>query len=196
MKRLELTGQKFERWTIIKENISQEKYKKYTLWDCICDCGTQRTLRGDVLKHGKSKSCGCYHKDKCQITNQIHRLPAGEASKNILFSRYKKSAQVRNIVWNLTKEEFLSLTLKNCYYCNNQPNQICIGNLLSSKWTEQSKYIYNGIDRIDNTKEYTLTNCVSCCKMCNRIKMDSNINDLFNHLQKMIEFYGKKKNEL
>jgi hypothetical protein len=30
--------------------------------------------------------------------------------------------------------------------------------------------VFNGIDRVDNTKGYTLENCVPCCTRCNLAK--------------------------
>jgi hypothetical protein len=32
-------------------------------------------------------------------------------------------------------------------------------------------YIYNGVDRVDNTKGYTIENCVPCSKEANAMKM-------------------------
>ena len=43
---------------------------------------------------------------------------------------------------------------KECYYCH-----------------YYKKEEVNGIDRVDNTKGYTKENSVSCCEMCNRIKL-------------------------
>ena len=33
-------------------------------WLCKCDCGKEIIVRSDNLKSGKTKSCGCYHRDK------------------------------------------------------------------------------------------------------------------------------------
>ncbi len=33
------------------------------------------------------------------------------------------------------------------------------------------EYIYNGIDRLDSSKGYTLENCVPCCEEINVMKM-------------------------
>jgi hypothetical protein len=32
------------------------------------------------------------------------------------------------------------------------------------------EYLYNGLDRVDNTKGYIISNIVSCCGQCNRAK--------------------------
>lgn len=31
-------------------------------------------------------------------------------------------------------------------------------------------FVYNGIDRVDNSVGYVLSNCVPCCSTCNRMK--------------------------
>ena len=33
------------------------------LWNCECKCGAEMTFRGDALKNGKVKSCGCASSD-------------------------------------------------------------------------------------------------------------------------------------
>lgn len=59
-KRLELTGQKFNRLTVKSfHHITNGK----AFWLCICDCGNETISLGHEVKSGKIKSCGCLHKD-------------------------------------------------------------------------------------------------------------------------------------
>lgn len=37
-------------------------------WNCICDCGKQLVIRGDQLRSGIAKSCGCLQREKAKIT--------------------------------------------------------------------------------------------------------------------------------
>jgi len=55
---ISLMGQKFYRWTVLARTVN-DKYNK-AMWECICDCGTVRTVLGCNLMNGSSKSCGCY----------------------------------------------------------------------------------------------------------------------------------------
>lgn len=57
---IDLTDKKFGRLTVIKQN-GRDKSKKI-MWLCRCDCGNEKTVRGDDLRAGKVQSCGCLHK--------------------------------------------------------------------------------------------------------------------------------------
>lgn len=48
----DLTGQQFGYW-IVKEYLGHSK------WLCKCECGTEKAVRGQSLREGKSVSCGC-----------------------------------------------------------------------------------------------------------------------------------------
>jgi hypothetical protein len=51
-----LTGQSFGR--LVVQKFLGRKGTKYS-WECICDCGNIKAVRGDSLKNGHTKSCGC-----------------------------------------------------------------------------------------------------------------------------------------
>lgn len=55
--KLDLTGQRFGRWTVIEPSTNSH-------WLCKCDCGVIKpVLRGSLRSH-ESQSCGCLHKDR------------------------------------------------------------------------------------------------------------------------------------
>lgn len=56
-KRIDLTGQRFGKWTVL-ENTNNKKGGHF-LWKCKCDCGTIKLVDGQHLKSGTTKSCGC-----------------------------------------------------------------------------------------------------------------------------------------
>ena len=94
------------------------------------------------------------------------RLPEGGAARNSLLSIYKRKAKERDLVWGLDDSQFNSLIKGDCHYCDIEPRQICKANGYKSA----SSIIYNGIDRVDNSRGYEPDNVVSCCKTCNRAK--------------------------
>ena len=63
---IDLTGRRFGRLTVIKrgENEQFANGSFAVRWICQCDCGNTILTRGQALKSGETKSCGCYHSDK------------------------------------------------------------------------------------------------------------------------------------
>ena len=62
---IDITGQKFGRWTVLnraKDYVSPKGHH-FIQWFCECDCGTRRNVTGSNLKSKKSISCGCWQKE-------------------------------------------------------------------------------------------------------------------------------------
>lgn len=97
-------------------------------------------------------------------------LPKGESGFNALFRRYKLRAKHCKMKFTLSKDEFKKLTSSNCHYCGIKPSQIAKETNATPKGIEHSKYQYNGLDRKDNTKGYTINNVVPCCRLHNEWK--------------------------
>ena len=120
---------------------------------------------------------------KGKISNNMgFRLPKGEVGLNELYGSYKHNAKGRNLSFNISKEEFKFLTEKNCSYCNAQPT-----NKIKARHINGT-YIYNGLDRVDNSKGYEIDNVVPCCKHCNMMKKTmskqdfiSQVKNIYNH---------------
>lgn len=58
----DLTGQRFGRLVVVKRN-QEPRRNRVVYWDCICDCGNQKTVRGTALTGGITQSCGCLAKE-------------------------------------------------------------------------------------------------------------------------------------
>lgn len=56
----DLTGKTFGNWSVIRMSDKQSNGKSI-YWDCICKCGTKRSVRSESLVRGRSTSCGCSH---------------------------------------------------------------------------------------------------------------------------------------
>jgi hypothetical protein len=61
--------------------------------------------------------------------------------------------------------------VSDCYYCGVTPSQVVRRNDLNGE------FVYNGIDRLDNSIGYTKANSVSCCWRCNRAKFNDDLKD-------------------
>lgn len=57
---IDLTGQKINRWKVIQR---AENRGKAVYWQCQCECGTIKDVKGAHLRSGASQSCGCLQKE-------------------------------------------------------------------------------------------------------------------------------------
>lgn len=177
-------GEKYWRLTCINEAGVNKRNKKVYLFQC--ECGNQYKGLGTWVRMGRTKSCGCIHTEylnsdqakeqRLKGTNKL-RLTPGESALNATFFVYKDRAKKYELEFSLTKEEFKTLTQRNCFYCNKLPS-----NNYGSKYNN-GRYIYNGLDRIDNKLGYTLQNSVPCCKICNIAKHNLTLNDFLKHIK-------------
>jgi hypothetical protein len=188
MRKLDLKGKKFNRLLII--DFSENKNNR-TAWICKCDCGNIKTVNSSKLISGHTKSCGCLNDEKRSVKAKSMFLKR---------TRYHPSITSARRIWkkvysdgNLTFEQFLELSQKNCYYCNAEPSNIknsAMEDKKSSKFAkENGQFKYNGLDRIDNNLGHDYNNCVPCCKWCNYSKRDRSLEDfknwivtIYNHL--------------
>lgn len=189
-----LVGLKFGKLTVMC--ISSSKRGR-SQWVCLCECGKTTVCAGTNLKNGVTKSCGCLKQENLignkRAKGQTHRrLPKGESGFTSIYCKYRWNALKRQIQFDDSDEYksfFKTLTQQNCYYCGIKPNYIqkAHSKSLTTEGVENSKFIYNGVDRLDNTKGYTEDNSVSCCYQCNTMKLDYSFNEFKN---KIIQLYN------
>ena len=146
-KLIDLIEQKFGRLTVTERSYPNGKWG--LRWLCKCECGAEKIVTGDNLRSGYTKSCGC-----------LSRLDPGPgiASMRGVLGIYKRIAKNRSLKFELTEKQFFELAQKDCYYCGAKPSNI------NKTKSNNGEYVYNGLDRIDNTKGYTIDNVVSCCR--------------------------------
>lgn len=96
-RKADYTGRKFGRWTVIgvaPNHITKGGYP-VSMWDCVCDCGTRRAVRGNDLRLGKSVSCGCYMVEnptsKTHGASNIHLYKIYHGMKARCYNRNNKN---------------------------------------------------------------------------------------------------------
>ena len=106
---------------------------------------------------------------------------------------YRHSAKKRGYEWDLSYFEFIDLISGNCHYCGAAPNNP------REPTSQESSRIHaiprNGIDRIDNTFGYFISNCVSCCSTCNTMKMDMTYKAFITHVISILRNLQQKKSK-
>lgn len=104
-------------------------------------------------------------KPKCKSCAVEYRASKPQQVK---YTQYKSGAKKRGIEFNLTKDEFMSLWQKVCYYCGSSIETI-------------------GIDRIDSNYGYSISNVVPCCAICNTMKLALPRDVFVEHCRKIIK---------
>lgn len=175
MKKVDLTGKRFGKLQALKRLGSvQTGGRKFARWLCVCDCGNLTKVRtGHLTKPNGTRSCGCL-----QVS---HPLPKGEGQFNQVFASYRRQARGRNYSFELTKDEFRELVSSNCHYCDSPPTSV------QSQVRANGDFVYNGVDRMDNSKGYSVENCVPCCKLCNFMKRDLTVDQFLEHIKKIMD---------
>jgi len=64
---LDLTEQRFGRLIVDSQDSSGAPGRPR--WKCLCDCGSYCVVRGDSLRTGQTRSCGCLRKKNGQSTH-------------------------------------------------------------------------------------------------------------------------------
>lgn len=74
MRKKNLLGQKFNRWTVIDYAPPRRTSggNSIVMWHCRCDCGNESDVSYSSLRRGDSKSCGCLNQEK--IHESKHKI--------------------------------------------------------------------------------------------------------------------------
>lgn len=109
-----------------------------------------------------------YHRERCKQW----RVKNPDASKKPekRFRDYAWRAARKNLEFEIIFEDFMRIICFPCAYCG-QPGY--------------------GIDRVDSSQGYTLHNVVSCCSICNFMKLDYSVEEFIEHVHK-ISSYNQK----
>lgn len=97
---------------IVAKYLGKDSRGKDPLWECICECGRSAITRPFMLKSGRTKSCGCYHKIRMKELNTKPRVTVSEKKCPTC-----KTTKINNF-FGKDKKRFDGLTSQ-CKYCRN-----------------------------------------------------------------------------
>lgn len=171
-------GDKYGYYTVLEKAGKLKSKPRRSLWKCECKCGTIKLVDAGNLKKPGRKSCGCLRQELAKEKGKKQRTE--KSYFNLLYGECKRTAKYRKKEFNLTKSEYKTIVIKNCYYCDTSPTitRTKVGIPVPT----------NGLDRINNSIGYTKENCVSCCKICNTMKSTLEVNKFYDHIEKILEF--------
>lgn len=95
MKKVDLIGSRFGKILVLSRAESYfDGRRKRTMWLCKCDCGKERVFRGEDLRSGDTKSCGCLKVYLLEIN-----LTRSRFGKLIVIKKGKKRGKSSSTFW-------------------------------------------------------------------------------------------------
>lgn len=150
----DLTSKRFGRLVVLnraEDKVSKSGYKTI-MWNCRCDCGNTKVIRGKCLSGGITKSCGCYAKEVMSSIKKKH----GDNGTRL----YAIWDSMRQRCYNKNNKAYPNYGGRGISVCEewNDYNNF-------KKWSIDSGYDINAtrgkctLDRIDVNSDYTPCNC-------------------------------------
>lgn len=185
MKKVDVTGQRFNKLTAIKQ-VGFTKHN-YAIWECKCDCGNIKNITIGHLKSGHSKSCGCSKKG----INTKHSLCE--------LNEYRIWADIKKRCTNKKHISYKNYGGKGVLMCErwfNDPKAF-----ITDMGLRPSKN--HSIDRINNNGNYEPSNCrwatskeQSRNYSRNRLVLNLETGIYYNTIIEASESIGMKRNTL
>lgn len=146
------------------------------VWKVICP----------VCQKEYSLSTADFHKRKsCQdCKGIISRKSSEEITWKNHYGMVKSRKAAKEKGFNLSLQQFIEISKRNCYYCGASPTPTN-GH---RSWSKQINT--NGLDRVDPSMGYLLSNVVPCCKDCNIAKLDKTEKDFILWLKRVAKHQG------
>ena len=144
---VDMTGKRYGRLEVLKrgENVGDR-----VGWICRCDCGTVKTISGDMLRKGLVISCGCYRKE---ISTQ--RATKHSQCGSRLYMTYHN---MKKRCYNPNSDHYKWYGAENKHICDEWMGEKGFENF--SDWALKNGYSEElTIDRKDNNKGYSPDNC-------------------------------------
>lgn len=181
-KKKNLIGQKFGKLIVISEAKKQDLKKMRAIWNCECDCGEIIIVSTNNLTTGNTKSCGCLKIEKVKQNQKLSLKTITKYKPHIATARRLwKSYCYQDKQCTLSFDEWFNFSQQNCFYCDLNPSTLYNYFLTKVDASQQAKdngnFLYNGIDRVDNSKSHTIDNVVACCQICNRAKNERSLQE-------------------
>jgi hypothetical protein len=147
MSRIDLTGMRFGRFTVLGVSHSTEKN---LYWKALCDCGNTRIHQGRLLRHGTVISCGCYHREIMTKHGDNPNYTKGRPA-----TEYKSWDSAKSRCFNKNDPNYFRYGARGISMCENWRNSYT----QFLKDMGRKPFTSATLDRIDNDGNYEHLNC-------------------------------------
>jgi len=184
----DFTDQKFGRLTFISTTDKRDA-DGCIIWVLKCECGNFTEAVGKEVARLNINSCGCLRVEAA--AKNARKFPPRISSARVMWkSNYSDGCDF---------ETFLKLSQLNCHYCNSTPsNRFNRSNSKHGSFSEVQRttgtFIYNGLDRIDSSKNHSPNNIVPCCCICNYMKSNIGYDKFIAHISQIYNFIVGQSN--
>jgi hypothetical protein len=141
----DITGVKFGRFLVVKRDGSNRDGS--ARWECVCDCGTRKTVGGRELWRGRTISCGCLNAEILANRARTHGMSGHPA--------YQSWVEMRTRCHNSSRDSYQDYGGRGIRVCDRWRDSF------ESFWADMGSTYEPGltIDRIDVNKGYEPGNC-------------------------------------
>lgn len=126
IKREDLTGKTFNRLTVVKF----EGKKK---WSCLCECGNMALVRGDSLKGGNTKSCGCLQREHASTALKDHFKRYRVANGHDEDFQMAEASNLERRLFEPIRKDVMARDLFTCAWCSSVGNSLHVHHILPWK---------------------------------------------------------------
>lgn len=154
MRKIDLTGQIYGDWLVLKESDVRKSKKVY--WECKClVCGKLNLCSGNNLRTGKTKHCGC-QLSKIRSDAKLHDLTGRTFGLLTVLGRAKENESYGRSMWRCRCEcgtitvvsgcHLESGATSSCGCCKYSKGEQKIANILNSAGIQFDPHHYINID--------------------------------------------------
>jgi hypothetical protein len=97
---IDLIGTRFGKLLVLSRS---DTVKKHTTWNCLCDCGNSKVIRGSNLRTGKSSSCGCVMALKAK--ERLHKHGKSNRKNKNRYYEYTREIHIKR-KYGLSLEQY------------------------------------------------------------------------------------------
>lgn len=146
----DLSGDEYGRLKVMQKDDKQSKKTKRPYWFCQCQCGKITSVRQDMLRNGKTRSCGCLKKE--QDEKNLGRYIHGYSHSRLATIWY----HMKDRCSNPENNNYQNYGARGITVCQEWQDDF----MAFREWALKNGY-HDGlsIDRIDVNGNYEPTNC-------------------------------------